>query len=263
MCIIEKMFDYMSIEEKKDAPVEEPKKPADPADPAKKEEEKKEPTIKEALGTAKTEPKGKENLIPEAAFLEEKKGRKEAERKLKELEESIKAGATKEEISEDLDALAEEYGIDKDFLKKFEKATTAKAKAAAKKELEDEAAARRAPVEEKEKQDRIDTAFKKGFGAAMEKFPELKGIVKEGVIKTLSLDPANADKTFSQLIEETYGDARSGKRTIENPTPRGGKEPGEIDFDKARKNTEYFKEIMADPELKKKYNAGIEKRINL
>lgn len=257
----------MSKEAKKDAPVEEPKQPEAPTDPKEeKPEDKKEPTIKEALdGDKKPEaPAKKENLIPEAAFLEEKKGRKEAEKALKELQDKIAAGdAGKDEISEDLDALADEYGIDKNFLKKFEAATTAKAKAAAKKELEEEAAKARKPQEEKEKAEKIDAAFKKGFGAAMEKFPELKEIVVPSVIKTLSLDPANADKTFSQLIEETYGNARSGKRTIENPTPRGGKEPGEIDFARAAKDTEYFKEIMADPEMKKKYNSGIEKRISI
>jgi len=252
----------MTDVEKKVAPVEEPKKPEDkPTDPAApKPEDKKEPTIKETLGEQKPEPKAP-NMIPEAAFLDEKKGRKEAERKLKELEDSIKAGASKEEISGDIEKIAEKYGVDKDFLKEFSAATKAQAKAEAKKELEAEEAAKRAPQDEKDRQGKIDAAFKKGYGAAMEKFPELKDIVKESVIKSLSLDPANADKTFSQLIEDTYGNARSGKRTIETPTPRGGKEPGEVDFARAAKDTAYFKEVMADPELKKKYNAGIHTRI--
>ncbi|MFA6095645.1 MAG: hypothetical protein WC767_02270 [Candidatus Paceibacterota bacterium] len=261
----------MSKEEKKDAPVEESKKPETPAAPAsdkKPSEEKKEPTIGEELGIEdkgkKPDAPAKENLIPEAAFLEEKKGRKKAEKALEDLQAKIAAGESgKEEISADIEALAEEYGIDKNFLKKFEAATTAKAKAEAKKELEEEAAKARKPQEEKDRAEKIDNAFKKGFGAAMEKFPELKEIVVPSVIKTLSLDPANQDKTFSQLIEETYGAARSGKRTIENPTPRGGKEPGEVDFARAAKDTAYFNEIMADPDLKKKYNSSIEKRISL
>lgn len=266
----------MSKEEKKDAPVEEPKTPeANPADPtAAKPEDKKEPTIKETLkegeGEGDKKPDGDKkpegNLIPESAFLEEKKGRKKAEKDLKELQEKIAAGeSSKEEISSDIDALAEEYGIDKNFLKKFEEATIAKVKAAAKeeakKEADEKASKDKSESEKKDKADKIEKAFQKGFGAAMEKFPELKDIVVPSVIKTLSLDPANQEKTFSQLIEETYGAARRGKGTIENPTPRGGKEPGEIDFARAAKDTEYFKEIMADPDLKKKYNAGLEKRV--
>jgi hypothetical protein len=81
------------------------------------------------------------------------------------------------------------------------------------------------------------------------------------VIKTLSLDPKNSNKTISQLIEETYGNALPGKRSIEQNKPGGSKESGEIDFDRAKKDGSYFKEIMADPGLKKKYNDNLIGRV--
>jgi len=92
--------------------------------------------------------------------------------------------------------------------------------------------------------------------------PEYENLVNREVIKVLSLDPKNANKTFAQLIEETYGKAITGKRTIETTKPGGGKEPTEIDFDKALKDTEYFKEIMSNPTLKKKYNDSISSRVS-
>ena len=50
----------------------------------------------------------------------------------------------------------------------------------------------------------IDEAFKKHFTLAINDMPEYKNIVDPKVIKELSLKPENINKTFPQLIAETY-----------------------------------------------------------
>lgn len=59
-------------------------------------------------------------------------------------------------------------------------------------------------IYELERQARIDAAFRKYFALAMDTLPQYKDIVDSAVIKELSLEPANGNKTLSQLIIETY-----------------------------------------------------------
>lgn len=195
-------------------------------------------------------------------FLELKGENKELKKAVKSLQDKIEEGGVgKGEISDDLDEIAKEFNVDKGFLNKLKKALGGKQ---VPKEADDKVSGRLEKLEAEKKQESIDKAFTKHFEKAMEKMPEFKSVVNAEVIKTLSLDPRNADKTFTEIIEETYGKAiPAGRRTIEKTTPGGGKEPTEIDFDRAVKDGAYYKELMADPALKKKYNDGIEKRIRL
>lgn len=198
------------------------------------------------------------NKVPESVFLAEKKGRKEAERKAKSLEAELEAlrkknGGEGDSIpAGDIASLAMEHNVDPDFLQKLAGALEAKAEAAVR--------ARLAPLEEQEKARRMNEAFTAGFKRAIEQMPEYKGIVNPEVIRTLSLDPKNAKKTFSQLIEETYGGAIPNKRPIDAARP-GSRDTGEIDHDRARKDSEYFNSIMANPAAKKKYNDELTARI--
>lgn len=230
------------------APVE--KKEEAPAEPeAPKPEEKKESTIGEIVEIDK-KPEEAKNMVPEAAFLDEKKGRKAAEKRIEELEKIIKDGGSRAEINADIDDIAKRHNVDAGFLRDFAQSVASSVKAESEKKISETLA----PVAEREKQERIDRAFEKGLAAALEKAPEFKDIVNKDAIKALSLNPKNANKTFSQLLEEVYGNAIPGKRSIETKKPGVSKEPGEIDFDRAKKDGEYFAEIMADPTLKKKYN---------
>lgn len=61
---------------------------------------------------------------------------------------------------------------------------------------------------------RIDAAFQKYFKLAMDILPEYKGIVDPTIIKALSLDPANANKTFIQIITERYPDVTKPTSTL-------------------------------------------------
>jgi hypothetical protein len=57
---------------------------------------------------------------------------------------------------------------------------------------------------EKQKKEEIDKIFQKYFTLAMDTMPEYKNIVDPLVIKELSLKSENGNKTFQQLITETY-----------------------------------------------------------
>lgn len=194
-----------------------------------------------------TEPEVKVNMIPESVFLGEKKARKQAEKDLKALQDSIKSGATQVEISEDIATLAEEHDLDPNFLQKF--ASTIKKETEA--ELENKFNSKFKGDEKKEK---YDVVFQKALDVALERTPEFKGIANPDVIKNLASIPSNANKTLSQLLEETYGNAIQGKRTIETTTPGGGKDPEPLDLTRAGKDIEYFNEIMKDPKKKEQYN---------
>lgn len=211
-------------------------------------EKPKEPTVSELLETKK--PDVPQDVVPLATHLETKKEVKELRKSIKDLEEKVKQGAPKVEITEDIAALGTEFGVDATFLARLSSALTSKAKT----ELAAETEAALQPLRDKDKQAKIDEAFTLHFGKAMETMPEYEKVVNPDIIKTLSLDPRNANKTFAELIEETYGNAVTGKRTIETTTPGGGKDNSPLDYQRAVKDPEYFKEVMNNPTLKKEYN---------
>jgi hypothetical protein len=189
----------------------------------------------------------KQNLIPESVFLGEKKARKAAERELKSLKESIENGATRSEISNDIDEIADEHNIDKGFLQKL--ASTIKAQT--EKDLDEKYQSK---FKKEEQIESFDIAFDKAYKVAIERGQEFEKIANPEIIKTLAMQPQNHKKTISQILEETYGNALTGRRTIETTTPAGGKDPEPLDYDKATKDINYLKEVLANPELKAKYN---------
>lgn len=202
-------------------------------------------TISEVMG----EPKKEEpKTVGLDKFLDEKRGRKALEKEVASLKKLIEDGGTKEEISESLSELSDEYpDVDPKFLNKLVKTI----KAETQKELDDKFR----PLEEKDRQVKLQTVFKKGFSEAIDTMPEYSKVVNEDVIFKLSLLPENGNKTFVQLIEETYSNALGGKRTLDTTVaPRGGKEPEPLDIGKARKDPAYFAEIQANPKLKAQYN---------
>lgn len=199
----------------------------------------------------------KDDRVPLKTFLETKKEKKALEREISELKEQVKKGATKSEINSDLKSIAEKYDVDAGFLEELSTVIYSKAKQEADEVLQ----AKLKPIEAKDRADRIEKIFSVHFEKAMEELSEYKDVVNREVIKELSLLPQNAKKTFSQIIEDTYGKTVSGKKTMETSTPRGGKDAS---YDPSRMNDPvYFKEVMANPELKKKYNDGLVDRLRL
>jgi len=216
-------------------------------------EVKPQETISEQLKTTNN----KVDNVPLATYLSAKNEAKEMSAKIKELEAKVAEGATKVEISDDIEALGREYSVDPKFLARLTATMTAKAKSEMARETEEVLG----PLKEKDRQEQIDKAFKTSFGVAMETLPELKAVVNADIIKQLSLLPQNANKTFVQLIEETYGNAVTGRRTIETSTPNGGREPASIDYNRASKDNAYLNEILSNPQTKAEYNRDLHKRI--
>jgi len=216
--------------------------------------EVKEETVGEVLNSQKQKPK--EETVPLSTFLEIKNENKAMHKEMKELKKSIEQGANKKEVNSTIKALSEKHGVDADFLEDFAVAVRQEAK----KEVEEELSSKLRPIEEKEKAEKFDKVFNQHYTKALEQLPEFDGVVNKEVIKTLSLNPANANKTFTQLIEEAYGHLVSGKRTIDVANSRNSRlETGEIDVKRANTDIEYFREIKSNPHLLKKYNDMISK----
>lgn len=210
----------------------------------------------------KTEVQAEVKTVPEATFLKEKSKLKEANDRIVELETIAANGGTKTEIATKLKDLAKKFPeLPEEFVTELGKTlsdeVTAQAEAISEKKV--------APFKEREtaattaaQKAHIDTMAKEMFDASIEKMPDFKEIADFNVIKRLSLLPENAKKTMPQIIEDTYGKAATltaGRKTIDDTVPGGGKDPQPVDMDRARKDTAYFNEIMANPELKKEYNA--------
>lgn len=237
---------------------EEAVKEAEPKELPKEEPKVEEPTVSEALKKADEKPEEKPRLVPEAVLLEYKSQNKELKKDLKELKELIEAGATKKEISEDLRDIAAEHDIDVNFLKKL--ATNIQNET--EKRLEEKFASRMKPIEDKERSERLNKIFDEHYNKALEAMPEYKDVASKEIIRLLSLSPDNANKTFKQILQDAYGNLVSGKRTMETTKSRGGEEIiTEIDYARAARDMEYFKEIMADPILKKEYNKELGHRM--
>lgn len=201
----------------------------------------------------------RDESVPLPEFLEIKKANKQLTRELKELRKTIEEGASDKEIASDIDSLAEENNVDKNFLRKFAKVI----KAETEKELEEKISSKLKPIEEKEKREKFEKAFESHLVKVLEEMPEYKDVANPQVIKALSLLPENKSKTFAQILEDTYGNATRGKRTIETATPRGGKEPESLDFERLRTDEKYYDEVMKDPELKKQWSRNLESNLRL
>lgn len=217
-----------------------------------------ETTIVEVITPTEITGAPKEDTVPLSALLDMKRANKEISRELKRLKETIEEGANRADVSSDMQALSDKHNVDADFLKDFAKAVRAEAKQA----TEDEITEKLKPLHEKERLEKMDKAFNAHFSTALEAMPEYVGVVNKNVIKELSLSPANANKTFTQLIEESYGHLITGKRSIDAGSKRVSKnDTNEVDTTRAQKDPEYFREVMANPSLKEKYNKSMFQRV--
>lgn len=206
--------------------------------------------LSEEIYNEESEEHASEKTVPEYAFVAQKKALIAAEKELKALRDSMQyQEATQYEQVTGIDAIADKYNIDREFMNEL------------KSTIENDLDAKYASKESaKEKADKFNEAFNKQYNTALERGPEFQAIANPDVIKTLATLPQNKNKTVSQLLEETYGNALTGKRTIETTQPGGGKDPEPLDIAKAEKDINYFNEVMADPKKKAQYNEAMLKR---
>lgn len=206
--------------------------------------------LSEEIYNGESEEHTSEKTVPEYAFVAQKKALIAAEKELKALRESIQYQESSQyEQVTGVDAIADKYNIDRDFMNEL--------KSTIENDLDAKYASK---LSAKEKAEKFDDAFNKQYNTALERGPEFQTIANAEVIKTLATLPQNKNKTVSQLLEETYGNALTGKRTIETTQPGGGKDPEPLDIAKAEKDINYFNEVMADPKKKAQYNDQMLKR---
>lgn len=208
-------------------------------------EESKEESVAEVL---KEEVKSPD--IPYHRFKEKVDEVAELKQKVEELQKRAEAGASSKEVSNDLKGIAEEHNLDADVLGKIASAIEARAAQSIDEKLR--------PLTEAQKAERRDKILSEHLEKALENNPQYKDVANPEVIKALALNPAHAQKTLSQLLEMTYGKMveAPGKKTLEQTTPRGGGDGNKsIDYDRAKTDADYFKEVMSDPTLKKEYNS--------
>jgi hypothetical protein len=245
-------------EQVKDTPAEEVK-PQEATTEAKPEETKVEDVKVGDMVDKEAPEKEKAKMVPEAVFLEEKRERKELSKQLKELTKLMEEGATRKEVSADVKDIADEFGLTEQAVAKLIEKVGEKTKEEYDKAIE----SKLRPLQEKERSEKAEKTFNEHFDKLMEAMPEFKNVANRDVIKTLSLDPKNSNKTFAKILEESYGHLVVGKKTLEKTQARGGVSDSPIDIEKARKDPKYYQELMDNPELKKKYNEGLIDRLRL
>ena len=197
--------------------------------------------------TLESETKKVPDEIPYERFKKVNDKVKSLERELEELKS--KPHQSTAEVDADLQGIANEYNLDPEALSKIASAI--------KKEVSADAAEKLRPITEREELARKESIFQQHFARALENMPEYKGVVNPEVIKQLAFNPANSNKTYSQLIQDAYGNVVKGRDTVETTVARGGNTNGELDMKRAKNDPTYFKEVMSNPALKEKYNEGI------
>jgi hypothetical protein len=219
-----------------------------PAPEVKEEQNPQEVTPQETVGEVLKEEPKIPGEIPYYRFKEKVDENTQLKEKIAELEKNS-ANMTQQEVQADLRTIADEHNLDANVLGKIASAIEARAQQKIDEKLR--------PLAEAQSAERREKLFNDHLSQALENNPQFKDVANPEVIKSLAFNPANAKKTFSQLLEMAYGKAveAPGRKTLEQTTPRGGAENKGIDYKRAQNDSEYFKELMSDPTAKSEYNS--------
>ncbi len=210
-----------------------------------KEETPKEAPQEETISeTLKVDtPKEEKQTVGLDKYLDLKKKHKQAK---EDLESALEKGKDTKEISGDIETLAKEHNVDPEFLEKLASEIQQKAELRIDEKLK--------PLTERDAVEKREKKFQERLKTTLEDMPEYKDVINVDIVKQLAFNKANADKTFKQLLEEVYGQVSGERKQMETAVSQTNTAPTKLDYDKAVKDTKYFAEVMADPELKKEYN---------
>lgn len=222
-------------------------------------EESKEESTEETIASAIEDKE--ENKIPDSIPYDRFKEKVDSERELKTRVEELEAkiqeqDMSKKEVESDLSDIAAEHNIDPQVLDKVAERLYSKAQATIDEKL--------APLDRKEREEKQGKIISQMLNKALESNPEYKDVVNPEILKQLALNPANANKTMSQLIQDTYGNAvqPSEKKTMESVAPGKSEVIDKVDYERAQKDSDYFAQIKADPKLKEQYNEQMRQQIS-
>jgi len=182
-----------------------------------------------------------QDSVPLAAHLELKRELKALQKTINKTQQSDVSLA-----NSDISSIANEYGVDKDFVSKLANAIQTNTQ----KEVE----AKYAPILERQEAERraekMEALFDKVFEQSIKENPDYAKIANKGIIKSLAFNPANSKKTVVQILEEAYGNSIPTKPSIETARPAPNKQD-KVDFDSM--NAEEASAASIDPSLKGEY----------
>ena len=204
-------------------------------------------------------PEPKQEMVPLKKYMEAKSDKKELEstvatlqNELSQLRQASMTGDMSVAATNDAvkDLAAKYPDVNPDFLAEI---ISSAGKVTAKQirdEIDKEYVPKLAAMDAERKSEQSEKRFNELFSKTIKDMPEYKGIVNKDVIKSLAFNPASGKKTMGQIIEEAYGNAIQGKKTIEaghagrEPEPANINNPTPEDWDK----------INSDPKSKEAWS---------
>lgn len=214
--------------------------------------EEEESTEEQTLDSLQNEKPKTPDAIPYDRFKEVNDKLKDSNDIIADLTAKLEAKqepVTRADATRGLDELAKEHNLDADVLGKV----AAEIKAAALAEVQQEIA----PITQAQKAAEANKVFETMYADALKNNPQYKDVANKDIVKQLAFNPANANKTFPQLLKEVYPHAHKDPKNSKNmeSTKKGKSEAiDKIDYKRAQTDSEYFQAIMSDPGLKNQYN---------
>lgn len=229
-----------------------------PTDESKNPEAGEPTTTPETLGDVLHEEKPKNEAVPLKKFMDEKRSRQEAEAQVESLQAQIAqlqqgtlSGMPVGQINDHIKAITDKYpDVSPEFIAEvISTATTVSAKQI-REEIEKDYNPKLEAIERERSAEKMDQRFTELYSKTIKEMPEYKGIVNKEAIKALALNPVNKSKTMAQIIEETYGNAIVGRKSIE--PAHASREPEAPNTDNPTTPEDWDK-IERDPVARKKW----------
>lgn len=199
---------------------------------------------------APIERKAKPETVPIDVYLQLKK-------ELKEMKKS--STTSSQSIDSSIEEIANEFDVDSAFAKKLANAI----ENSSINKFEERYLAEKKEIEHKQKLQESESKLDKAIESALESSPFYKDVVNIEIIKDLARKTTDKTMTVSTLLENVYGRAVTGKRTLESSAPssmeRGS---SKVDFSQAGDPATYA-HIKSDPKLWKEYNEYLVKNLNI
>jgi AraC-like DNA-binding protein len=200
----------------------------------------------------------KSDTVPLKKYMEEKRARRDIESQVETLQEEITKLKTNTAtgainlttVNDEIRRLAQEHNVDESFLTSLVSTVRKTTKEEIRGEMEKDFSPKISQIERERAIEKAERKFEEAYSKALAENPEFNGIVNKDVIKTLAFSQQNSKKTLSEIIDDTYGSAVQGKKSIE--TQHASKQPTEVDYNNP-KSADWDK-IESDPTAKEKWS---------
>lgn len=196
------------------------------------------------------EKKAKPETVPIDVYLKLKK-------ELKEFKKS--ETSTSQSVDSSIEEIANEFDVDAGFAQKLANAIQSSSIS----KFEERYLAEKKETEYKQKLQESESKLDKAIEIALENSPHYKNVANVDILKDLARKTTDKTMTVSKLLENVYGKAVTGKKTMESSAPTSGEKGNtSVDFTKAGDPAVYA-QIKSDPKLYKEYNEFVLKNLNI